>query len=123
MLARRFLLACAIALASVGTAYTQPIRRVPAEFEPQAENPTHWTWDFGDGESSDTQSPVHSYVEEGVYTVSLTASSASGSDTIVRTEYLSVPEPDTLVQLCLGCAFLFALNNRRETGGSEACRG
>jgi agmatine deiminase len=86
-------------------------------------NPTHWTWDFGDGESSDTQSPVHTYVDEGVYTVRLTASSASGSDTIVRTEYISVPEPDTLVQLCLGCVFLFALNKRRETAGSEAYRG
>jgi hypothetical protein len=96
VLARRFLLACALALASVGTAHTQPIRWVPAEFEPQ---------------------------EEGVYTVRLTASSASGSDTIVRTEYISVPEPDTWLRLCLGCGFLFALNNRRETGGSEACRG
>ena len=31
-----------------------------------------WTWDFGDGGSSLLQFPIHTYVTEGIYTVSLT---------------------------------------------------
>ena len=86
-------------------------------------NPTEWTWDFGDGESSPLQNPVHTYDDEGAYTVSMMARSASGSDTIVRTDYITVPETGALLQLCSGCAFLIALNSRRETRGSEASRG
>jgi len=86
-------------------------------------NPTDWTWDFGDGESSPLQNPVHSYDDARAYTVSMMARSASGSDTIVRTDYITVPETGALLQLCSGCAFLIALNSRRETRGSEANRG
>lgn len=32
-----------------------------------------YTWDFGDGNSSDEMNPVHYYQEEGVYTITLTA--------------------------------------------------
>ena len=31
-----------------------------------------WSWDFGDGNSSTEQNPVHTYQEEGVYLVTLT---------------------------------------------------
>ncbi|GAI21143.1 unnamed protein product, partial [marine sediment metagenome] len=31
-----------------------------------------WFWEFGDGENSIEQNPTHTYVDEGVYTVSLT---------------------------------------------------
>ncbi|REE00535.1 PKD domain-containing protein [Marinoscillum furvescens] len=37
-----------------------------------------YAWDFGDGESSTLASPRHQYKEFGVYTVKLTATSASG---------------------------------------------
>jgi PKD repeat protein len=54
------------------------------------EFPTSWTWDFGDGQSSTNQNPVHQYTSEGTYTVSLTASNACGSDTYTMTDYISV---------------------------------
>jgi PKD repeat protein len=31
----------------------------------------NWSWDFGDGNSSFDQNPVHSYGNDGVYTVTL----------------------------------------------------
>jgi len=34
--------------------------------------PYSWYWDFGDGNTSDEQNPVHNYSAEGVYTVNLT---------------------------------------------------
>lgn len=37
-----------------------------------------WLWDFGDGTTSTSQNPVHSYTVPGFYTVSLTTTSAAG---------------------------------------------
>ncbi|MEW5800480.1 MAG: thrombospondin type 3 repeat-containing protein [bacterium] len=33
---------------------------------------TSWLWDFGDGESSTSQNPVHTYTRAGIFTVTLT---------------------------------------------------
>ena len=79
------------------------------------ENPTAWAWSFGDGGSSTDRNSVHIYDAEGTYTVSLTARSASGADTTVGTDYISVPEPGALLQLGFGCLGLWALNLRRQT--------
>ncbi len=35
-------------------------------------DPNEWDWDFGDGNSSDEQDPVHTYDSVGMYFVSLT---------------------------------------------------
>ncbi|MDP2338762.1 MAG: PKD domain-containing protein [Bacteroidota bacterium] len=37
-----------------------------------------WTWDFGDGKSSNEQNPVHIYENGGYYKVTLTGTDASG---------------------------------------------
>jgi len=39
-----------------------------------------YSWEFGDGNSSTTASPVHTYAAEGTYNVALTASNGSMSD-------------------------------------------
>jgi PKD repeat protein len=39
---------------------------------------TYWHWEFGDGTSSDAPSPVHSYEENGVYSVCLTVVGPDG---------------------------------------------
>jgi len=60
------------------------------------ENPTSWSWDFGDTRTSTTQNPTHVYNNEGTYTVSLTAANAYGSDTETKTDYIvvsSAPPP------------------------------
>ena len=43
--------------------------------------PTSWVWSFGDGNTSAAQNPSHTYVIEGTYTVTLTATNSGGSDT------------------------------------------
>lgn len=46
---------------------------------------TGWTWDFGDGQTSNQQNPVHTYGSAGTYTVVLTATNANGcTDTTLR---------------------------------------
>jgi PKD repeat protein len=52
--------------------------------------PTSWKWSFGDGTSSTIKSPVHKYSKTGKYTVSLTVTSATGSDTITKPNYIVV---------------------------------
>jgi PKD repeat protein len=44
-------------------------------------HPTSWSWDFGDGGTSASRNPSHTYNDVGTYTVSLTATNAYGSNT------------------------------------------
>ncbi|MFZ5906076.1 MAG: PKD domain-containing protein [Nitrospirota bacterium] len=55
--------------------------------------PTSWSWNFGDGGTSALQNPSHTYNAAGTYTVSLTATNASGSDSETKTGYITVTEP------------------------------
>jgi len=58
--------------------------------------PTSWDWDFGDGSThATTQNPVHTYTVTGAYTVTLTATNAGGSDTEIKTDYITVTESVT----------------------------
>lgn len=52
--------------------------------------PTAWSWSFGDGGTSTQRSPTHVYSAAGTYTVALTVSNGSGSDTQTRTGYITV---------------------------------
>ncbi len=52
-----------------------------------------WQWNFGDGQSSPDRNPQHTYTSPGSYTVSLTVSGSSGSDTESRTNYITVFTP------------------------------
>lgn len=52
--------------------------------------PTSWSWNFGDGGSSTEQNPSHEYTAVGVYTVALTASNAAGSNTETKYSYITV---------------------------------
>lgn len=46
--------------------------------------PTNWVWDFGDGNTSNAQNPVHTYASSGTYTVQLVASNNVGSSTATK---------------------------------------
>lgn len=53
-------------------------------------NPSSWLWDFGDGNTSTSQNPVHTYNAGGVYTVSLTTSNPAGTNQETKLDYISV---------------------------------
>jgi len=55
-------------------------------------NPTSWSWDFGDGATSTAQNPGHEYTAAGTYTVELTATNSYGSDTETKVDYITVTE-------------------------------
>jgi PKD repeat protein len=55
--------------------------------------PTSWAWTFGDGGTSTAQSPSHTYSAQGTYSVSLHVTNSLGSNTLTKTNYISVAAP------------------------------
>jgi PKD repeat protein len=78
-----------------------------------SQTPTGWSWDFGDTGTSGDQHPSHQYTTPGSYSVSLTATNASGSHTRVLPNLILVPEPSGFVMLGSGVIGLMLLQARR----------
>ncbi|PCH69915.1 MAG: hypothetical protein COC01_00325 [Bacteroidetes bacterium] len=53
-------------------------------------SPTSWFWDFGDGNTDTIQSPTHTYSTDTTYSISLIASNQWGSDTLIKSNYVTV---------------------------------
>ncbi len=53
-------------------------------------NPKQWFWNFGDDSTSTQQNPVHKYLKKGQYTVTLVAKNSASTDTIIKTNYITV---------------------------------
>jgi PKD repeat protein len=60
------------------------------------DSPTSWTWLFGDGGTSTSQNPTHTYTNEGSYTVTLIATNLAGSDTLTKTEYITATKASSV---------------------------
>jgi parallel beta-helix repeat protein len=52
--------------------------------------PTKWKWSFGDGTTSTSQNPTHKYSKAGKYTVTLTITNAAGSNTVTKSNHITV---------------------------------
>lgn len=73
-------------------------------------SPTSWTWNFGDGGSSTTQNPSHSYALQGLYNVELIVENAYlCRDTLQQNIYIdSLPTASfTLANACMNDSVLF----------------
>jgi PKD repeat protein len=57
-----------------------------------SQNATSYSWNFGDGNTSTQENPVHTYEEGGTYSVTLTATGAGGAQA-ERTEQVTVIDP------------------------------
>lgn len=59
--------------------------RLTVSFEDRSTgNPTSWFWNFGDGQTSTSRNPTHTYSEAGQYTVTLTVRNSVGEDSTSR---------------------------------------
>ncbi|NDJ62602.1 MAG: PKD domain-containing protein, partial [Chloroflexi bacterium] len=69
-------------LSAAFTPIVREDRALTVEFVNESSGPVAtYRWSFGDGAASDQASPVHTYVEGGVYTVTLTVVGADGIST------------------------------------------
>lgn len=53
-------------------------------------SPATWSWNFGDGGTSNIQNPPHTYATAGVYNVKLTVTNTGGSDSVTYNNYITV---------------------------------
>lgn len=61
------------------------------DFETESEGAiSDWSWDFGDGGTSHEQNPTYVYNVPGIYTVSLTVTYVSGTQTVTKNNYINV---------------------------------
>lgn len=73
---------------------TTPLSGSPVNFtdtsQPGTSAITSWLWDFGDGATSTEQNPTHTFTTARKHTISLTVTSAHGSDTETKVDYIDV---------------------------------
>ncbi len=69
-------------------------------FTNQSSAATNFLWDFGDGIGANVPNPTHTYSNAGVYSVQLVAVGLTGTNTLTRTNYITVTNapPQILLQ-------------------------
>lgn len=77
-----------------GVAFSESISGLTTTFSDQTTNsPTAWFWDFGDGNTSTQQNPIHAYSSYNSYLVCLTTTNACGIDSACGTVNVICPVP------------------------------
>ncbi len=79
-------------------------------------DPASWSWTFGDGGASTAQNPSHTYNSAGSYTVSLTVANDNGSDTVTKTNYITVTAPGATMHV--GDIAVSRSGNKFQTGAA-----
>ncbi|MFN8338025.1 MAG: PKD domain-containing protein [Saprospiraceae bacterium] len=62
-------------------------------FTNTGQNGTSFSWSFGDGNTSTQTNPVHTYTDNGVYTITETVTNACGS--VSSTQSITIAQPPT----------------------------
>lgn len=87
-------------------------------------NASSWLWDFGDGNTSTSHNPSHTYFSAANYTVKLTATNSLGTSvsapSYVIVSYLAPPVPDFTSNVTAGQAPLTVQFTDISTGGPTA---
>lgn len=82
-----------------------------------------WFWDFGNGNNSTLQNPLASYTQPGTYTVKLVVSNGTLTDSIVKTNYITIhssPTANYSLNKTSGCPTLDVEFRDLSTVGSSA---
>ena len=76
-------------------------------------------WDFGDGNSSTEESPMHDYGADGTYTISMIATNACGSDTTIQDlQVVTSPDGSISADATEGCTPLTVNFSSNSSNGS-----
>ncbi|HNZ42691.1 MAG TPA: M4 family metallopeptidase [Bacteroidales bacterium] len=87
-------------MASETTSCTGVIQFLDLSFN----GPVTWHWDFGDGDTSNQQNPLHAYQAEGTYTVTLTTTNNFGDSTKTLADYIVVQNLPAVPSVTPGAA-------------------
>ena len=80
-------------LAPPTTNFGASVSGATATFTNNSQNATSYMWNFGDGSTGTTANPAHTYLADGTYTVTLTATNNCGSTTFTQQVVIVLP-PD-----------------------------
>ena len=85
--------------------FTSAVNHPEIEFTNTSTGASSFLWNFGDGNSSNTENPIHSYVNEGTYLVELMAMNICDTAIFLEeVEYYSTPEANFSSTINEGCA-------------------
>jgi PKD repeat protein len=73
-------------------------------------SPTSFFWDFGDGNTSTLENPIHSYSNAGVFTVKLKVSNQFGVDSITKVNYVNVTAATGMLPIACKPAAIQTIN-------------
>jgi PKD repeat protein len=74
------------------TGYDTCVNTQPIQFVSTTTNTTNYVWNFGDGNTSVLQNPAHQFTTAGTFTVTLTGSTNTCSDSISH-QFVVYPKP------------------------------
>lgn len=89
-------------------------QRLTRSFTDQSTGATSWAWAFGDGAASSVQNPVHTYAGPGTYTVSLTVTNGTCTETSTQQVRIILADPAfqaSVASTCRGNAVRFTCAN------------
>lgn len=85
------------------------------------DNPTTWSWNFGDGGTDNVQNPTHIFANAGTYSVQLTVTNAAGSNTttqnitVNQSPILTISTSDTDGVICLDGGLISLISDQNGT--------
>ena len=85
--------ACAMVLANFAATPTNGVAPRSVAFTNLSTAATGFAWSFGNGQTSSNLNPTITYTNPGIYTVSLSASDAVTTNTLTRSNYITVLFP------------------------------
>ena len=65
------------------------------KFTNKSTGATKYLWDFGDGTSSEFESPTHQFASNGSFNITLKASGKGGNDQMIKSVYIALPQKTT----------------------------
>lgn len=84
--------------AFTGTPLISCVAPLTVTFSNTTTGASSYQWNFGDGNTSSTAAPVHTYTSTGNYTVTLITTNANGCrDTLIKQQYIKIQEPNVVL--------------------------
>lgn len=78
-------------------------QRMTRVFTDQSEAATSWTWNFGDGSTSNNQNPTHTYASPGTYAVTLQVTNGTCTETSRAQVKIIMADPSFQASVAASC--------------------